>query len=483
MSEKFKATVSYSAIKRYIDTLNDAGLSTHDIIIAVGDEILFEKYFPPFHKDYLHREYSDTKSIVSIAVGFAEQDGLVDLDAPISKYFPKECEGIGDPKMGEQTVRQMLKMSTPKHDVSWFRERGQDRVADYFTKFSTAAPLGSRFQYDSAGSFILGAMVERVTGKLFVDYLREKLFDKLGVSKELRCLKATGGHSWGDSAVLAKARDMMLLVKFLLDGGKIGDEQVLNAEYVAEALKKQIDTHDGGRDSFGYGYQIWRTFEDSFYFNGMGCQFALGNPAKNAIFVINSDNQGLDKPGDIIIEKFFEIVYPTIGEDNSDDTMTKEELDAYVAPMVLAWEKGEAHKPIEDEIAGKTYVLGENQMGIKWVRFDFAKNSGVLEYENAQGNKSIAFGLGKNLFTIFPEEGYAREVGTVITPGNYYKCASSAAWKSDKRLVISQQVIDEYFGRCWMTFDFEGDTVKVNMRKTAEDFFWTYFGEAEGKAN
>lgn len=120
-------------------------------------------------------------------------------------------------------------------------------------------------------------------------------------------------------------------------------------------------------------------------------------------------------------------------------------------------------------------------MGIKDLKFTFSQNRGILEYENAQGSKLLTFGLCENCFTIFPEEGYSREVGSAYQVGNYYKCASSAAWKTKTQLIVNVQAIDEYFGRLWMIFDFEDDNINVEMRKSAEDFFDTYNGTATGK--
>ena len=72
-------------------------------------------------------------------------------------------------------------------------------------------------------------------------------------------------------------------------------------------------------------------------------------------------------------------------------------------------------------------------------------------------------------------------VGSVFCPGSYYKTAFSGAWKDSKTLLIDVQAIDEYFGRLWITLGFDGDKISVNMFKSAEDFFTTYSGKAEGK--
>ena len=470
-------------IREYLQALQEAELSVHSIIIGRGNDILFEKYFSPFTADFRHRIYSETKSFVGIAMGFAEQEGLVKLDDPISKYFPKECENLRDKKMGEQTIRQMLMMSTPKNHSYWFDTRTDDRVLEYFQRTTTKAPLGSKFDYDSSGSFVLGAMIERLTGKSFLDYLQEKLFDNIGIERDdVQCLLSPGGHSWADSGMLVRPRDMFKVIRFLLDNGRANGKQVLNEKYIAEATGKLIGTADQTDDycRFGYGYLIWRTYENSFFFNGMGAQYAVGCPEKDLIFIFNADAQGMPEAKKIILTKFFEMVYPNICESLSENKSDFEELTNYCENLTLYCEKGKKTSPIAEKVSGKTFTLRENKMGIKKLKFTFSENRGILEYENAQGLKLLAFGMCENCFTVFPEEGYSRKVGSVYAKGNYYKCANSAAWKSETQLLINVQVIDEYFGRLWMTFNFENENISLNMRKSAEDFFQTYEGEANG---
>lgn len=470
-------------IKKYLEELEKVNLSTHSIIMARGNDIFFEKYYPPFDENFLHRIYSDTKSFVSIAVGFAEQEGLLNLDDNISKYFPKECENLKDTKIGEQTIRQMLMMSTPKIEPYWFDLRTDDRVRDYFHKTVTTGPLGSKFYYDSSGSFILGVMVERVTGKTLVDYLYEKLFSKIDVSRDaVKCLKAPGGHSWGDSAMLMRPLDLVKVIRFLLDKGRVKGEQILNEDFINDATGNLISTEgQKSYSSFGYGYLIWRTYENSFFFNGMGAQYAMGCPDKDLIFIYNCDAQGMDEARTVVLDKFFEIVYHQIGDPLSKNPENYVELNKYAESLKLFSEKGKKYSITAEKINGKTFKLEENEMGIKYVKFSFNNDFGTLEYKNAQGVKKLEFGICENYFTLFPEDGYSRDVGSVSSPGNYYKCACSAAWKTDTELAINVQVIDEYFGRLWMTFYFNDNGVEINMKKAAEDFFTTYRGVAKGK--
>ena len=122
-------------------------------------------------------------------------------------------------------------------------------------------------------------------------------------------------------------------------------------------------------------------------------------------------------------------------------------------------------------------------MGITEVSFSFTDGRCALNYTNAQGDKTLYFGVNENEFGIFPEEGYSDEIGSQFAPGHYLRCAASAAWIEPQKLFIRVQAIDDYFGILNMNFGFKDEnTVGIYMNKTAEDFFNTYRGYATGKA-
>ncbi len=478
--------ISSAAIENFVRTLEENHMFTHDIIIAKGDDIIFENYWAPFHKDFLHRLYSVSKSFVSIAVGFAEQDGLVNLDDPISKYFPEEAACATNELMKTQTVRHMLMMSTTVQQENWFAKRHPDRVKLYFENpTENRRPDGTTYDYDSTGSFVLGAMVEKLTGKPFMEYLREKLFRKIGVSEEATCLKSPGGYSWGDSACLTTARDLLLVARFMLNGGKWNGEQILNEEYVKAAVSKQIHNDVDAIYSFdklGYGYLIWRTYDNSWFFNGMGCQFAIAVPHKDLIMVYNGDNQGNPIAKKVIFDNFFNLIVRP--EHNLRcPKKAQASLAEYAKTLKLGTIWGDTESPFSEKISGKRFELRPNRMGIKYVKVTVDGDEGTLEYENKTGEKKIAFGLGKNAFGIFPEEGYSDKVGSEYAPGRFYKCAVSAAWVEKQKLFIHVQAIDDYFGKLNITLGYRDEnTLGIDMTKTAEDFFREYEGYAEGYA-
>lgn len=480
--------ISSKHIHDYIRFLEENRCSTHSLIIMQGGEVVFEKYWAPFHKDFMHRQYSASKSFVGIAVGFAIQDGLLDLDDPMIKHFPEELKNQKDENMRNQTVRHMLMMSTAKLSYPWIAARTDDRVAFYFANDRECSrPSGTIFQYDSSGSFVLGALVEKVTGKPLDTYLHEKLFSKIGVSKEARFLKCPGGYAWGDSALICTSRDMLKTAQFMMNGGRWNGEQILNEDYVKAATSKQIENNHCDISlslAHGYGYLIWMTWDNSYFFSGMGGQYALCVPDKDLIFIHNADNQGKDPVKEGIIRRFFEmVVRPMSDKPLPEDPEAQKALKDYADSLVLQAAKGETTSEWMQKVNGVTYELGVNDMGMQKFRLDFNPDgTGKLSYTNAQGDKEIAFGMGKNVFGIFPQTGYSKLVGSQGCPGHQYGCCASACWMEPHKLFIKVQIIDEYFGTLNMFFSFKDNTVGIFMNKTAEDFLNEYQGYAGGVA-
>lgn len=473
-------------ITKYITELERKRLSTHDIIIARGNEIFYEAYWKPFDRNFKHRMYSVSKSVVALAVGFLEQDGKINLDDKIIKYFPDELENQTDENMKNQTIRNMLMMCTAKQPQNWFAEKPDDRVRFYFENDNfESRPGGTVFQYDSTGSFILCAMVERLCKKPFMEYLREKLFDKIGVSKDAYCLKCPGGHSWGDSGILCTPLDLLKIARFTMNLGKWNNEQILNEKYLKDATSKLVDNSplaDFENGSFGYGYQIWRTYENSYFFNGMGCQFAICVPDKDIIMIYNGDNQGKSYAKGVIIENFFKYIADRC--ENQKVKVDEEERNKLLnltENLELATVFGNTKSPFSKDVNGVKYVLDKNPMGILWFRLHLDCENGVFEYENAQGNKKIPFGFGKNVYSKFPQDGYSDEVGTKSSD-IHYTCASSASWVEEKKINIFVQIIDKYFGNLHIVIGFEKDRAGLYMCKTAEDFLEEYEGFAGGTA-
>ena len=110
--------------------------------------------------------------------------------------------------------------------------------------------------------------------------------------------------------------------------------------------------------------------------------------------------------------------------------------------------------------------------------FFFTETGGELRYVNAQGEKVLPFGLGKNVFCKFPQLGYSDDLAGIHdeSSDHKYSAAVSAGWMEVTKLTLWVQIIDKYFGNMTAEFSFKGNLAAVRMQKTAEDFLEEYQG-------
>ena len=480
-----QAGISSAYVEKFIRTLEKRGLVTHSVLLMRGDDIFGEYYWKPFDEAFCHRLYSETKSYVSVAIGLLEQDGKLNLDDPICKYFPEKLEREPNDYLKKQTIRQMLTMSTCGETPSWFRHSDPDRVHLYLNENDMRIPAGMRYSYDSPGSQVLCSLAEKLAGKPLFDFLNERIFSKLGTFKTATILKTKTEDSFGDSAMVCTARDMASFARFVMNYGKWNGEQILNEDYLRKATSPAVDNDFRCFDYYaarGYGYQFWCLGEEGFFFNGMGCQLTLCLPKQDLIFSITSDNQGFDSAKDRIVTAFFDLIV-----ENLQDTALPEDPAAYEKCLALGKTLELAHlagnrgSGYGKTLEGKTYICEENPTGITKFSFRFTgEDSGELHYTNAQGDKILPFGIGKNVFCKFPQFGYSDEHAGLPGPeGFLYDCAVSAAWREEQKILLKVQIIDRYFGNMLAIFSFRENYAVIRMTKTAEDFL----GEYEGMFN
>ena len=481
-----QAGISSAHVLNFYRELERYHLSTHAVILCRGDQIFSEAYFAPFHKEFKHRMYSVSKSFVSVAIGFCEQDGLLSLDDPMIKYFPEYVAREGA-VAHSSTVRDLLKMETTiEHGVNWFKLGTADRTEVYFQREEQKYP-GTLFKYDSAANYMLGVIVERLTGKPFLAYLKDKVLREIGFSEDAYCITVPGGHSFGDSGIMCTARDLLLFARFVLNKGTFGGKRYLNERYLNEAVTMSVCDEDYGFNNhaaYGYGYQFWGAPRGCFGMFGMGNQIACCDPKHDFIFIINSDNQGNTHNYEQIFEALSRNVLDHLDETKLVWDMASQcALTEVEKTRKLFFLPGARESAFSKEIDGVTFDCDENPMGIRWFRLDFDGERGAFSYENAQGEKSFPFGFGHNEFAKFPEEGYSDLVATLPAPGNLYDAAFSADWAEEKKLRIRVQIIDKYFGNLAIVFGFcDAKRVSVRMSKKAEAFLNEYEGIANAQA-
>lgn len=310
--EPSEAGVYQKSIGGFLDALESLPFDIHSVILIRGSKMLLEKYYEPYERDTLHRMYSVTKSLVGLAVLCLADEGKIGLDDPITKYFPEyptEYEYIKN-----MTIRNMLMMRTAHKKTTYKADLSSDWVKSFFTTEPSQIP-GTVFSYDTSSSHTLGALVEKITGMEFLDYLRIKFLDKIGFSKDAYCLKDPFGVSIGGSGLMATPLDVAKIAQFVMNGGAENGEQLINPELISLAVSNlsPTDTHCKCEDEKqGYGMQFWRTRHNGFMLYGLGGQMAICLPDKDFIFVVTADAQECKGGVQMIRDVFWNEIYNNI---------------------------------------------------------------------------------------------------------------------------------------------------------------------------
>lgn len=476
------AGISSDNVCKFIDTLNKRGLAMHSVLMMKGDNIFAEFYWKPFHKEFCHRMYSQTKSFVGVAIGLLEEEGKLALDDNIVKYFSDKIDNQLPNNLLHLTIKDMLTMQTCGDTPLWFYNEDSDRTHLYFNQNKAKMYSGMRWKYDSPGSQVLSNLVERVSGESLFDYLTKKIFSKLGAFKTAQILKTRNGDSFGDSALLCTTRDIATFARFVMNYGVWNGERIMNENYLKTATSKLVDNRESGFEGIftsGYGYQIWRYGESGFAFNGLGGQFTVCIPEKDFIFTCTADNQGYDGATDLVLTALNDIIIDNLDKPLAENSNKQNKIENLQNNLKLCFASGKIFSKTSAIISDKRFICDKNSTSIKEFCFSFKDDlTGEFRYTNSQGEKTLPFGIGKNVFTKFPQYGYSNtEAGVITTDGFMYDCAVSGAWTEESKFVLRIQIIDKYFGNLFCSFSFKGNKATVRMIKHAEAFLDEYNGE------
>ena len=483
-SSPAEAGVSPRAVAAFLDDVADRGFAVHGFLFLRHGKVFAEGYYAPFRQDEPHRMYSVSKTFVSMAVGALIGEGKLALTDRVASFFPDKCPPDLHPWVAEATVRDLLMMATPFTNQT-YTPADPDWVYTFFNTVPSH-PAGTVFRYDTSGTYVLDALVERLTGKSFLEYLKEKALLEIGFSPDVRCVEAPEGIAWGGSGVLCSARDLARFALLVANDGVFDGKELLPSAYVREAKASQIDNATSGHRSLiggrGYGYQIWRTFHNGYAFLGMGGQLALTFPDLDLIAVFIGDSQGhADHYGGIVEALKYRIVDPLDAGEASPDPAGERELLKKTSALSLALPAGKASSPLAESISGRSFRLNRNPMGITSFSLEFGENEGIFRYDTQRGQRSLSFGLGRYILTEFPEKHYSGiRIGSPA--GRGYRTASCGVWTEEHKLVLRVYLIDNYFGNLNITLSFKGDEAGLSFEKTAEWFLEEYSGMAGGKA-
>ena len=216
------------------------GADLHSLLVVRHGALAFEYYAPGYGPDTLHQMYSVSKTYCSMAVGAAQDRGLLSVEDPVLRYFPEADPGPEDGPLRRMKIRHLLTMSTGHGTDPYMTDSGwrPDRAAAFFDAPVLCEP-GSVFRYETGASFLLSAIVTRVSGMSALEAARAWFLDAIGASG-CRWEASCEGYSLGGTGMEIRAEDMARFGQLLLHGGCWNGTQLISRSYVREASSWQI---------------------------------------------------------------------------------------------------------------------------------------------------------------------------------------------------------------------------------------------------
>ncbi|WAT18172.1 serine hydrolase [Aurantiacibacter sp. MUD11] len=268
------------------------------VVVVHDGEVVLERYGLDFSAEGKWTSFSVAKSYTSTLVGAALLDGYIDsLDDPVSKYLPDMRGSAYD----DVTIRQLMTMSSgvrwsedysdPQSDVALFNEHvseeeGVDSLVDYMRKLPREAEPGTRWQYNTGETNLIGVLVREATGKNLADYLSEKVWAPFGMEQDATWLLSNTDSEISGCCIQASTRDSARFGLFAMGGGIAGGERVVPEGWFEEATTPAFET---GRFDRGYAYQWWTYPGGAYAASGLFGQGIFIDPERNLVIATNSN--------------------------------------------------------------------------------------------------------------------------------------------------------------------------------------------------
>ncbi len=275
-------------------------------LIIKNDTIQYEKYFNGYTQESIIPSFSMAKSVTSILIGCAIDDGLVkSIDEPIINYIP-ELKKNGFEKV---TIKHVLQMTSAlKFSESYINPFGEAASFYYGRnlkhetfKLKLKGPPGEKTEYVSGNTQLLGLILERaLKGKTITEYFQEKLWTPLEMEYDASWSidKKNEGIEKTFCCINARARDFAKIGRLYLNKGNWNGKQIVSKKWVEESTK--VDSSEGSVAE--YQYQWWLPSNDGdFMAEGILGQFVYVNPSKNIVIVRMGKNYGRINWSDLFI--------------------------------------------------------------------------------------------------------------------------------------------------------------------------------------
>jgi len=324
--------ISSEAIRDYFASADKIN-TLHSFMLVRHGHVIAEAWWKPEAPDKPHVLHSLSKSFNSTAVGLVIEDGKLSLDDPVLKFFSADAPADVSDNLKAMKVRDLLTM-TCGHDTEPKSIGGAPSVKQFLAHPVLHQP-GTHFQYNTMGSYILSAIVTKVTGQTTLEFLKPRLFEPLGIENP-EWASSPEGYSLGGYGLKLRTEDIAKFGQLYLQKGKWHGKQLIPEKWIEQATSKQVPNDQESHSKIGidwlqgYGFQFWRCTHNAFRGDGANGQLCVVIPDKDAVIAITADTGNFQGEMNAIWDK----LYPAFQADAlPDDAAGQEKLKQEIANL------------------------------------------------------------------------------------------------------------------------------------------------------
>ena len=449
----------------FIEGIEKSCLELHGFMLLRHGHIVSEGFWQPYGLDYPHSLFSLSKSFTSTAIGFAASEGLISLEDKVISFFPEYLPEKPDTNLAAMRIRHLLSMATG-HEEDTTDKMQADVDGNWvkgFLKLPVKYEPGTFFLYNTGATYMLSAILRKVSGQNLLDYLGTRLFEPLGIEGATWevCPRGTNVGGWGLSI---KLEDIAKFGQLYLQKGQWLGSQLLPVGWVEEATTFKVPNGDNPEDDWnqGYCYQFWRCRYNAYRGDGAFGQFCIVMPEQDAVFAAVS---GL---GDM--QAVMSLCWEHLLLSMSDSVLPENDkayagLQSRLATLAYQPPQGQLHSKLENSLSGMRFRLHENVMNITDLSFHFGKCENRIIFQMAGNEISVRLGKGE----WFLQEGAFMDVplALVLNPPSKLasnppsKVAASSVWLGETIFAVTLRYIETPFVDTFV-FHFEDDRLRLH---------------------
>ncbi len=465
--------VSSEKIIQFLDAVQKSKHELHSMMFLRHGKVIAEAWNSPYRADLKHSLYSCSKSFTSTAIGFAVSENKLTVNDRVVTFFPDDLPEKISPYLAELKIKDLLSMSVGQSVETTWPTISQE--TDWVKSFlSTPIPIkpGTKFLYNSFATYMLSAIVQKVTGQKVIDYLQPRLFAPLGISGVDWEVDPKGINvgGWG---LRVKTEDMAKFAQFYLQKGKWNGAQILPAAWIEEATTKKIDNaainlnqtqRDASDWAQGYCYQFWRSKNNAYRGDGAYGQYMIVMPEQDAVVVITSETPDLQGEINLV----WDYLLPAIGKKSSQ--LSDDSLKMMSKNLIIPLPVKISDAPMAQQISGKTFTLSPNEKYIRSMSFNFLKDVCNVIIKTDTSSYDLQFGNGNRILSetlrhgpnlVYKAKAHFAGLPATLTAGNY-------TWTNDSTLELYLRYIESPHTEVFKC-KFVGDKLSLDVQNSQEN--------------